>query len=216
VKDLYIITADKSMECTVRAALQRHQSLGIRPIRFDIIHHPQKDSGVRSTGPQMLDLQLDRYQHGLLMLDWEGCGSPEKSALLEEASLNRQLQVKWDQRARAIVIVPELDVWIWGSDQALAPVIDWNVPGSIRDFIASKGFEMDEHLKPKRPKEAFECLLAHQGLSTSSSLYQKIASKISLPRCADPCFLRFRQILSEWFPFQPASYNDCTNTRAHF
>jgi len=101
-------------------------------------------------GLHLLELQLDRYQHGLLMLDWEGCGSPEKNAGLEEESLNRQLQEKWDTRAGSIVIDPELDVWIWGSDQALAPVIDWDLSGSIRDFIASKGFELDHNLKPKR------------------------------------------------------------------
>jgi hypothetical protein len=66
VKDLYIITADKSMECTVRAALLRHQSLGIRPIRFDIIHHPHKDGGVRSSGLQLLNLQLERLHRPLI------------------------------------------------------------------------------------------------------------------------------------------------------
>lgn len=74
MKDLYIITADKSMEFTVRGALERHRALGIRPVSFDIIHHPHKDGGVRTSGVQMLDLQIGRYEHGLILLDWEGCG----------------------------------------------------------------------------------------------------------------------------------------------
>ena len=187
------------MEFTVRAALERHRALGIRPVTFDVIHHPQKDGGVRNSGVQMLNLQMGRYEHGLILLDWEGCGSRHAEPVHEEESLNQELKSTWGDRARAIVIEPELDVWIWGSDQALVPVLEWRQEISIREYVQSRGFELEENQKPRRPKEAFESLLALQKLSTSASLYQEIASRISLAKCSDPSFIRLKEILWRWF-----------------
>ncbi len=66
--------------------------------------------------------------------------------------------------------------------------------------LQTRGFSFDVHGKPARPKEAMEALVRCCNLPRSASLYEKITSRISLRRCADPAFLRLRAVLRTWFP----------------
>lgn len=38
-----------------------------------------------------------------------------------------------------------------------------------------------------------------KGIPRSSSIYQDIAERVSVNRCQDPSFLRFKTILQNWF-----------------
>ncbi len=98
------------------------------------------------------------------------------------------------------VIEPELDVWVWGTSNAVEAAIEWpNGPG-IRDWLHKNGFTFETTSKPTRPKEALEAALKVPGLPRSSALYQRIAEKISLRRCSDAAFIRLRNRLTHWFP----------------
>lgn len=59
----------------------------------------------------------------------------------------------------AIVIDPEVDVWIWGADNALREVLQWPLEGSIRAWLQSQGFAFGADDKPERPKEALEAMV---------------------------------------------------------
>lgn len=50
MKDLLVYVADADALAFLRAILQRHQALGIRPITFDIERHPQRDAGMVHSG----------------------------------------------------------------------------------------------------------------------------------------------------------------------
>jgi hypothetical protein len=99
-----------------------------------------------------------------------------------------------------LVIEPELDVWMWGSENMLQILLGWNKPATIRDWLRSRECEFDAKEKPIRPKEALEAVLKELRIPYSSALYGRIASKISLHRCSDPAFQRLREIVQGWFP----------------
>jgi hypothetical protein len=200
MKDLFILVADKNAEFALKGALARPEALGIRPIEFEIRTHPGRDGGTRKTGPELLATQRRQYRHGLLIFDFEGSGTDLADAVALERQLNGRLGNQWKSAAKAIVIEPELDIWIWGSDNAVEASIEWPAGKGVREWLREQGFELDANEKPTRPKEALEAALRVPNLPRSSALYQHIASRISLPRCKDAAFIRLRNQLLAWFP----------------
>jgi hypothetical protein len=97
------------------------------------------------------------------------------------------------------VIEPELDVWVWGADNAVETVIEWPSGKKVRERLREQGFTFEANEKPTRPKEALEAALRIPGLPRSSALYQTIAERISLRRCDDEAFIRLRKQLLAWF-----------------
>ena len=200
MKDLVLLVADKNAQFALKGALGRPEALGIRPIEFEFLVHPGRDGGTRRTGPEVLALERRRFRHALLVLDFEGCGTDLPNATELEAQLDGRLSAHWKNAAKSIVIEPELDVWVWGADNAVEVVIEWPAGKSVREWLREKHFAFDANEKPARPKEALEAALRIPGLPRSSALYQTIAEKISLRRCGDEAFIRFRNQLIEWFP----------------
>jgi len=199
MKDLVLLVADKNAHFALKGALGRPEALGIRPIEFEFRVHPGRDGGTRRTGPEMLALERRRFKHALLVLDFEGCGTDLPNATELEAQLDGRLSTHWKEAAKSIVIEPELDVWVWGADNAVEAVIEWPAGKSVREWLRERGFTFEANEKPTRPKEALEAALRIPGLPRSSALYQTIAEKISLRRCGDEAFIRLRKQLLGWF-----------------
>jgi hypothetical protein len=199
MKDLVLLMADKNAHFALKGALGRPEALGIRPIEFEFRVHPGRDGGTRRTGPEMLALEQRRFKHALLVLDFEGCGTDLPNATALEAQLDGRLSTHWKEAAKSIVIEPELDVWVWGADNAVEAVIEWPAGKRVREWLREQGFTFEATEKPTRPKEALEAALRIPGLPRSSALYQAIAEKISLRRCGDEAFIRLRKQLLAWF-----------------
>ena len=200
MKDLVILVADKNMQFALKGALGRHESLEIHEIVFDFLVHPGRDGGTRKTGPELLRLERQRYSHALLVLDFEGSGTTLADSLALENELDGRLVIHWGDSAKAIVVDPELDVWVWGSDNAIETAINWQRAERVREWLRAKGFVFDEKHKPIRPKEALEAALKEVDLPRSSAVYREITHRISLRRCNDEAFIRLRDKLVEWFP----------------
>lgn len=199
MKDLVLLVADKNAQFALKGALERPDALGIRPVTFDFIVHPEHDPGVRKTGPDIVGLARQRFSHALLVMDFEGSGSTD-NALALESRLDSRLHAVWQHRAKAIVIEPEADVWMWGSDNAIRDAVEWPHSGLIREWLGRNGFQFQANGKPIRPKESLEAVLREANQPRSSAIYQRIASRISLRRCTDSAFQRMRQQLINWFP----------------
>jgi hypothetical protein len=197
--DLVLLVADKNAEYALRGALGRPESLGIRAIGFKIVVHPGRDGGARTTGAEVLARERRRFRQALLILDYEGSGTDLPSGLALESELDKQLQLQWGAAAKSIVIEPELDIWVWGSDNAIEAALEWPSPKRLREWLAEKGFVLNEHGKPILPKEALQAALSVPDLPRSSALYRRIAERISLHRCGDEAFIRLRAQLREWF-----------------
>ena len=200
MKDLVLLMADKNAQFALKGALGRPEALGIRPIEFEFRVHPGRDGGTRKSGPEVLALERRRFRHALLVLDFEGCGTDLPNAKALETQLDGRLSAHWKEAAKSIVIEPELDVWVWGADNAVEAVIEWPAGKGVREWLREKGFAFEANEKPTRPKEALEAALRIPDLPRSSALYQSIAEKISLRRCGDEAFIRLRKQLIEWFP----------------
>jgi hypothetical protein len=200
MKDLVLLVADKNMHFALKGALERPKAMGIRPIQYEIPVHPGRDGGMRKSGPEILALERRRFTHALAMLDFEGSGTDLANGKELEARLDHRLRSAWNTQAKAIVIEPELDVWMWGSDNAIQQVIRWPSGKIIRQWLREHGFQLTSNGKPERPKEALESLLRELKIPRSSSLYQDIAGKISLAKCKDEAFQRLRRQLVAWFP----------------
>ena len=196
--DLGIVVADKNMDFTVRGILSQPRKLGIRPITTPrALVHPGHDGGVRTDGPELLASLRGKVNHGLVMIDLEGSGA-DGDASSVEAELDHRLRATWGDKARAIVIDPELDAWMWGSDNAIRQVFDCPI-GDIRGWLIGLGYKFLPNRKPVRPKEAFQRLMNELKEQRSSANYEKIAAQVSLRRCEDPAFLRFKTTLLRWF-----------------
>jgi hypothetical protein len=202
MKDLAVLVADKNMDFALRGILARPKSLSIRRLSYETKTHAGRDGGVRTSGPETLALLKSQFRNGLLLLDWEGSGAEVGSSIELENELDGRLADLWGNRAKAIVIDPELDSWVWGSDNAMSEVLGWRENQPIRAWLADHDFEFDPNQKPLRPKEALERVMVYISEPRSSILYEKLTSKISLARCVDPAFNRLKAKLQAWFPAQ--------------
>lgn len=196
--DLVLLVPDKNTEFTVRGALSRPDALGIRPIDFQILVEQGRDGGVRRRGSQILSVQQARFSHALLLLDYEGSGS-SLSPVRFESELDAELAMAWGDRAKAIVIDPEVDVWMWGAETHLRVMSDWRFSEGIRPWLESQSFAFMVSGKPVRPKEALEAVCRRTQIPRSSARYEEIARGISLTRCEDEAFLRLRASVVAWF-----------------
>lgn len=206
MSELVVLVADKDMQQTVIGAFSQPRRLGIRPVTPDFVVDRPKDPGVRTRGPELLKAKHRDDRHALLLLDWEGCGwdsdKRKRTAADLEAELDETLRLTWGTRGKAIVIAPELDVWMWGSDSILQNEVNWSGPIGIRDWLTGlpKPFAFDAAGKPNRPKEALSAVLKQCRSRRTPRIYEQVASKISLAKCIDPAFGRLRETLREWFP----------------
>lgn len=198
MRDLVLLVPDKNTEYTLRGALNRHQALGIRQIDFQIFVEQGRDGGVRVRGAQVLKVVRARFSHAAMVMDYEGSGTDVGPVELE-AQLDGALSESWGDRAKAIVIQPELDVWMWGAETHLRSTMNWEFAEGIRSWLEAQAFVFGDNGKPIRPKEALEAAFRRATVPRSSANYEHVAQRISLANCTDAAFLRLRTSLVAWF-----------------
>ncbi len=202
MKDLLILVADKAQEFTFIGLLSRNEALGIRKIEYEIRIDPERDSGCAVRGVEFLSHFADKYKYALLIFDHEGSGEETTPREVLEQKINADfIKSSWGDRARVVVISPELEAWVWSSSPHVDKVAGWeNQRPKLRLWLVEKGFLREKETKPARPKEAFKAALRTVGKPRSASLYKQIAEKVSLNHCTDPAFRELKQILRGWFP----------------
>ncbi len=202
--DLVILAADKDVKQTLHGMLGRPEALGIRKLRFEIIVHPQHDPACARRGVAFLSgLGLSRkYRHGLLVFDHEGSGREDEERGALQRKLNDEFRHSpWGDRARAIVVAPELEAWVWSKSRQVDNVAGWSGrQPSLRRWLRDEGWLAPGDAKPLHPKEAFHAALRRSQTARSASLYLSLAERVSLAKCRDGAFLELRETLQEWFP----------------
>ena len=200
-KDLLVLAADRNMEAALVGLLNRRQSLRIREISFDVRVHPHRDSGCLHEGVTFLQPFQTQYDHALLIFDLEGSGDHQRSAEEIQNSLTDQLSASgWADRAAAIVIVPELEAWVWSGSPHVAEHLGWQgTMQQLRDWLSARKLWLSNHAKPVRPKEAVELVLQKTRRPRSSAIYAAIASSVSVERCLDMSFVNLKETLRRWF-----------------
>jgi len=125
--DLYVLVADGDQRAAIEGLLEtRTASLGIRTCRFEVRKHPQRDPGCVAGGVQLLALAKNQAEHALLIFDHEGCGKENEPVEELERRLDTELAKSgWQDRARAVVIDPETEVWLWSDSPHVAATFGW-------------------------------------------------------------------------------------------
>ena len=202
MRDLVVLAADKNMEFAVKGLIARAAALGIREILSDVFVHPHHDPGCLLEGHDFLRLYTKSHRHALVMLDREGSGREDLSRESLEQELEGLLsQSGWENRAAAIAIDPELEVWVWSGSPHVDAVLGWEGrQPNLTAWLILEGFLPPDRRKPDRPKKAVEQALRLASRARSSSRYFELAKKVSLEHCVDPAFDKFKRTLSAWFP----------------
>ena len=201
-KDLVVLVADRNMEHALGGLFTQPQRLGIRKIEADIRVHPRHDPGCAGEGVGFLSNFSKSYRYGLLMFDHEGSGKEEIEPQGLQEDLNKKFALStWRERARAIVVSPELEAWVWSDSPHVDDVAGWKSrQPPLRRWLVDQGLLKEGASKPDRPKEAFQAALREARIPRSASLYRQIAEKVSLERCKDRSFGELKDILRSWFP----------------
>jgi hypothetical protein len=205
-KDLVILVADKNMEHALKGLLSRPPALKIREITFDLYVHTNRDGGCLSQGADFLRSFVRLYRHALVIFDQEGCGHENDDSSILERNLENELSLSgWEERAKVVVIHPELEVWVWSDSPHVESVLGWQGRNpDLRTWLRDRSYRLDENGKPLLPKEAMDDALRAVNKAHSSALFNKLAQAVSFERCTDPAFIRLKNILRSWFPASSA------------
>lgn len=204
MNDLIVLVADKDAEMAIRELLGRADALKIRTIRFEIIRSSDHDPGVVRQAVSLLRLYLKRSRHALVLLDRTGSGRDSDSRECIERSLELELkQNGWQGRCAAIVIDPELEIWVWSDSPEVDRALGWTgrTP-DLRTWLQNAHLLAHNDAKPGNPKEAMTRALREAQRPRSSALFSQLAGKVSIRRCTDPAFAKLRRTLHEWFPLE--------------
>jgi hypothetical protein len=200
VKDLIVLTADPQMQRTVETLLgNRQRALGIPGISFDVQRHPHRDSGCRTASEGILRPLRNEYRKAMTVFDFDGSGARNATA----SELERQYELAgWEKGQVAfIVIEPELEAWLFGTSYShLQRAVNWSQSEPINEWLAAMGYMVAGNAKPSDPKGAIEAILKLEKMPLSSDLFAELARRVSLNRCQDRAFQKFRNILRRWFP----------------
>jgi hypothetical protein len=201
VKDLVVLAADGQIESTIRGILTRRRSLQIRAINADVYVHPEKDPGCLLRGHDFLRVFYRQYEHALVLFDREGCGRQDHPREALEEQIEKQLATSgWDDRAAAVVLDPELEIWVWSDSPEVDQSLGWaGRQPSLADWLVSEGYLAEGQVKPNAPKKAFEEALQIAGKRRSSAICHQLALRVGLNRCAAPAFLKLKGLLGKWF-----------------
>jgi hypothetical protein len=199
--DLIVLAADRNAKFALTGLLSKHQRLETRQIAVEVDVHPMQDSGTYRRCHDFLRSQRAFAKYALVLFDRDGCGRNQPREALEREVEMRLAQNGWEGCSAAIVIDPELDVWVWSDSPHVDAILGWPQRGvHLRAWLAERGFLQPGHGKPERPKKALEDALLNSNKKRSSSLYFELATRVSFDRCADPAFLKLKSTLQSWFP----------------
>lgn len=203
-RDLIVLVPGGNDLETVKGLLSRPEALGIREVAFEVVPHAKHDPGCFLQSPDFLRSYAGRYRHALVLFDREGSGREEKSREALEEDLERRLSAAgWENRAAAVVMDPELEVWIWSDSPHVDEVLGWKYRRpTLRSWLVEAGFLTEGELKPERPKEAVEKALRLARKPRSSARYRQLAERVSFHRCEDPAFQKLKEVLQGWFPVE--------------
>lgn len=200
-QDLIVLLADLDAENAITGILRRPQSLGIRDITFETIRHAMRDPGCCKDAAPMLRRYVTTHAHALVLFDRDGSGRDSEDRTIIERDVEQSLVASgWGDRAAAIVLAPELEAWVWSDSTEVDGVLGWsNRRPPIREALRDEGLLGAAVTKPDQPKEAMEWALREVRKARSARLFSLLASRVSLSRCIDPAFAKFKETLVCWF-----------------
>ena len=201
-RDLVVLAADKDLEHALRGLLSRHKSLPIRQIVFDIFVHPEHDAACARRGVSFLSPLSQRYRYALLIMDHEGSGREKISADDLQEALNQEFRVSaWGERGKAIVLDPELEIWVWSDSPHVDAVAGWaDRRPRLRQWLNDHGLwdDQDRNHGGQRRRFMPPCMrrvwrAAHRSTNSSPNEYPSTgAAIVPFMTCAPFCASGFQ------------------------
>lgn len=199
-KDLVVLAADVDILQVMKVLLCRSESLGIAQVSFDIFRHNNRDSGCRTQAVNYLRPHMGSYAHSLVIFDRYGCSSSDSRTNIQKQVESDLRKNGWADRSKAIVIDPELEVWIWGCQEAL-PVLGWRDGyDSLRHWLSQRGLWSVSAAKPPDPKKALKAVMRHTNQTHWSMVHEQLARAANFEHCQDAAFDELKNTLQIWFP----------------
>ncbi len=198
-----MLAADADIEATMNGLLTKRQhALGIRGIRFTISRHLNRDSGCRRQAASAASSYISDHEYALVLFDKEGSGDEQAERQRIQSDVEEDLRLTgWGNRSKAIVIEPELEMWVWSGSPHVGKALGWNEgTDALRTWLCGKDLWPDDEAKPPDPKLALKRALREKTHSPRPVVFKKLAERVSLENCRDPAFLEVRKTLREWFP----------------
>jgi hypothetical protein len=208
MKDLFVWTADSDAEALIRAVLQRHRDLQIHPISFDVDRLFSRDSGMVKEGPEIARARVSKTEYSRLILVWDHDGSGWEQRVVPEQAVTRIQQrldgVTWTDRSAAVVIVPELEEWLWHCPASVARHLGVSA-ADLDTLTARVAAELSLSREPccrERPKELFEGVLYYKKRRKPlPEDFRMLGSSANLAKwSASETFGRLVEVLRAWFP----------------
>lgn len=114
-KDLIILTADKNAQALIQKLVGRiRQVEDLSHFTYEVVVHPKRDPGIVTNCHDYLRIFLKSHTFCIVLFDHEGCGKEKIEKPDLEKKIEKQLSANgWKDRNHCIVIVPELESWIW-------------------------------------------------------------------------------------------------------
>lgn len=200
--ELVILVADLDIEQAVKGLLGRFPALRIRPVRYQIVRDTLAghDGGTfKRADPLLESFSADPACHALVLFDRAWDGAPSKDAKRLAADVEQRLAPTWGDRARCIVLDPEIEVWVFSDSPHVDRTLGFS-EGQLRSWLRDEGQWPIGQPKPSDPKTAMRQALRKSGIKPSAALFHELASKVGLERCIDPSFRSFVETLRNWFP----------------
>ncbi len=210
MRDLLVYVADGNMAEAVGGLLDRaqaHRVLGCAHFTFDSrsdikVAKGQNDPGVYTRADALMQPFTKEYARAVVIVDEEWEGSPG-AAVIEERLRALLTAAGWPpDRALALVVSPEADVWLWSDSPHTATALGWTSWDDLKLALEQKGLLDPGRRKPSRPKEAAEwaCSQGPKRVPRSAKLYRQVSGTVSVNRCEDNALTAFVNQLRAWFP----------------
>ena len=197
--DLFVLTADKHAEATMKALLRRHEALGIREITFTVARHPEHDSGCRVGSDQHVRPRMNSHEKAIVVFDKHGCGADSQTREEVQVATESRLNQNWSDRCKAIVIEPEVEAWIWNQSDGLAEALGWRNHANLEDWLKRQSLWPSNCIKPPNPKKAMDVALRFRRKPKSAATFSDLATILRFDHCIDPAFRDLRKVLQQWF-----------------
>ena len=206
-KDLFVLAADLDISNALEALLRcRSESLGIRNVVFRVARHPNRDGGCRTRAVEYLRPYIEEYDHALVVFDHEGCGDTRGRRAIQRDIEGQLKRNGWDDRAKVIIIDPEIEAWVWGDSPDVTRVLGWETDyHTLRRWLQSRGLWPRGRSKPSDPKKAMREAMQHKRARRSPRKFSDLAEAVDFDGCRDPAFNDLRKTLQAWFPREAAA-----------
>lgn len=201
--ELVVLVADLDIEQAVKGLLDRRtEALRIRRVRHKLVRDTMAghDGGTFKRANSVLEpFSSDAACRALVLFDRAWDGAPSNDAKCLAADVEQRLAPTWGDRARCVVLDPEIEVWVFSDSPHVDRTLGF-AEEQLRPWLRDRGLWRDGQPKPSDPKTAVREALRRSGVKPSAALFHELASKVGLERCTDPSFSSFVETLRTWFP----------------